>query len=138
LLIIRGDKSTNELQDGLKKAKRTFVETTVYSTSCRQSLKSDVRSLVEDIRDKTGKPWLAFFSPSSAEMVLDHFPSSRNSSSNEYLAKCKIATIGETTTQFLVQYGMDVHAVAKEPTAEGLVSAIRAYEEGLGKGDAVG
>ena len=71
-------------------------------------------------------------------MVLDHFPSPSDSSSNsnQPWAKCKIAAIGETTSHFLVQYGMEVHAVAKEPTAEGLVKAIRACEEGVGKKDA--
>lgn len=113
------------------------METTVYSTTCRPSLDSDVRSLLEDIGDTDEAIWLAFFSPSSAEMVLDHFPSSNDSSSNEIRPESKIAAIGETTKQFLVQYGMEVHAVAKEPTAEGLVGAIRAYEEGMGKGDAV-
>jgi len=68
-------------------------------------------------------------------MVLNHFPSPSDPPSNESWAKCKIAAIGETTSHFLVQHGMEVHAVAKEPTAEGLVKAIRAYEDGKARAD---
>ena len=63
-------------------------------------------------------------------MALDHLPSSTESPLGGPSGRVKIAAIGETTTQFLVQYGLEVQAVAKEPTAEGLVNAIRACREG--------
>jgi uroporphyrinogen-III synthase len=133
LLLIRGDKSTNELQHGLKKAHRTYVETTVYSTSCRPSLQSDVRSLLDDIGKKEEETWLAFFSPSSAEMVLNHLPSPKESPTSGSWASIRTAAIGETTAQFLVENMGEVHAVAKEPTAGGLLSAIQASQEDPGK-----
>jgi uroporphyrinogen-III synthase len=44
-----------------------------------------------------------------------------------------MAAIGETTAQFLLEHMVEVHAVATEPTAEGLLRAIRASQEGTGK-----
>jgi uroporphyrinogen-III synthase len=114
-------------------AQRTFFETTVYSTTCRPSLELDVRSLVEDIGDRKEETWLAFFSPSSAELVLDYLPSPKESAGSGSWRGYRTASIGETTAQFLVEHRVEVHAVAKEPTAEGLLSAIQASQEGTGK-----
>jgi len=129
LLLVRGDKSTNELQEGLKKAQRAYIETTVYSTTGRSTLKSDVEALSERIKDTTGDIWLAFFSPSSAEMALSYLSSPTDPPRSGILARFRIAAIGETTSQFLMEYGLQVHAVATEPTAEGLVNAILTFSQ---------
>jgi uroporphyrinogen-III synthase len=86
-----------------------------------------VGSLLEDIGDREEEIWLAFFSPSSAEMALDHFPCPPSPESQVW-SRIKIGAIGETTAQFLVEYGLEVHAVAQKPTAEGLLAAIRAFK----------
>jgi len=66
-------------------------------------------------------------------MALNHFSSSTESPLGGSSETVKVAAIGETTTQFLVQYGLKVHAVAKEPTAAGLLDGIRACREGTRK-----
>lgn len=140
LLLVRGDKSTNELQTGLQEGERAFLETIVYSTTCRQSLEADLQTLLETVRDIEEDVWLAFFSPSSAEMVLDWIRSLAGDGGiderNEHIwSRVKIGAIGETTAQFLRDQGLEVKAVAKDPTAEGLASAIQASGCGSEGGD---
>ena len=89
--------------------------------------------LLETVRDIGEDVWLAFFSPSSAEMVLDCIRSLVGD--EEIRSRVKIGAIGETTGQFLRDQGLEVKAVAKDPTAEGLSSAIKASGCGLGRGD---
>jgi uroporphyrinogen-III synthase len=76
--------------------------------------------------------WLAFFSPSSAEMVLEVIRSletddGMDRKDESIWLKVKIGAIGETTAQYMQDQGLEVQAVAKEPTADGLFSAIQAF-----------
>jgi len=129
LLLIRGDKSTNELQHGLNEGSRSYLETIVYITTRRPSLQDDIKALVKQIAEGESEFWLAFFSPSSAQMVLDAFPPVQERHDNGFWSKTKWAAIGETTAHFLVEYGVEVHAAAKEPTPKGIVDAIQAFEK---------
>jgi len=96
--------------------------------------------LLETVREIGEDVWLAFFSPSSAEMVLDCIRSlvgdggiyERN---EDIWWRVKIGAIGETTAQFLRDQGLEVKAVAKDPTAEDLASAIQASGCGSERGD---
>lgn len=125
-LIIRGDKSTEELQLGLTAAGREYRETTVYTTSPRPSLRGDI-----DAMGELDSGWMVFFSPSSAEWVLPLLPARLG------LGQYRIAAIGLTTERFLVQQGLQVSAVAEEPTAEGLLRAIQSSDSEKPKGGAV-
>lgn len=106
-LLIRGDKTTNELQDGLSTAGRRYREIVAYTTSARPELRDALHDMKGD--------WLVFFSPSSAEMVRSLAPDLHG----------KIAAIGETTATYLRISGCLADAVADEPTAEGLLRAIQ-------------
>jgi uroporphyrinogen-III synthase len=155
LLVIRGDKSTEELQRGLMAGSREFTELTVYTTSSRPTLDEDVEMLRSSLQE--GDPiWLVFFSPSSAEMVLRSMDSaarakegdgrskgshgdggifegvereSRKDCGHNFWSSIRVAAIGETTAKYLAGRNINVDAVAKEPTAQGLAEAIRHYEE---------
>lgn len=121
-LIIRGDKSTNELQSGLTAAGKVHREMTVYTTSARPKLATDVEFTLDLLeRENSGASWLVFFSPSSAELVL---PLIRHE-----VERHLVAAIGSTTERYLLQQGVGVNAVAEEPTAEGLLRAIQVYEQ---------
>lgn len=64
---------------------------------------------------------MAFFSPSSAELVLPLL--------GDRLVQYRVAAIGGTTEKHLRERGVMVEAVAEQPTAEGLLEAIQACRE---------
>lgn len=73
---------------------------------------------------------MAFFSPSSAKNVLPNLstleipPSTGSTGKREW--NVRVAAIGDTTRRYLLEEaGVRVDAVAEEPSAEGLVEAIR-------------
>jgi hypothetical protein len=161
-LVIRGDKSLDEIPRRLKDAGREVVEVIVYETAQRGGLESNLRSVMAQLLgsrtrgedDGAESIWLGFFSPSSAGMVLPHLcvlldspawrhpavlprtgarrgringehemGSSAEAASGD-VAILRFAAIGETTRAYLESFGMEVAAVAEQPTAEGLVEAI--------------
>ena len=120
-LIIRGDKSLEEISRALEKEGQRFKEITTYSTSPRTDIQSSIEtSVAEYERDR--EIWFGFFSPSSASYVLQHL-------STLLLAEeqTRIFAIGETTAVYLKQRGVGVHAIAKQPTPEGTIHAINKY-----------
>jgi hypothetical protein len=168
-LVIRGDKSLDEIPRRLKDAGREVVEVIVYETTERAGLEDDLRSVMAQLlrsgtrgeetrgeEDGRESIWLGFFSPSSAGMVLSHLHALLDSPTREHCAilprkgtwrghvdgdhetessaeagsgdgaMLRLAAIGETTRAYLESVGMEVSAVAEQPTAEGLVEAIRA------------
>lgn len=117
-LLIRGDKSLEEIPQALHKTGRNVKAVVVYSTSARPTLADDIA------RECTGlgpdsRTWLAFFSPSSAGYVIPLLSPDIVRSSGT-----RIAAIGETTRAYLEGRGVEVHAVAEEPSAKGLLAAI--------------
>jgi uroporphyrinogen-III synthase len=132
--VIRGDKSTEEVQSALRAAGREVVEVVVYQTSQRPELETALRTALPEIYPAQPNglssqlkpsttppaPWLAFFSPSSAGMVLDLLVGS---------AGIRVFAIGETTRKYLLSREVKVDAVANEPTAQGMLEALRRAEE---------
>lgn len=124
-LIIRGDKSLEEIPTALRQVGREVVELTVYSTTPRL----DIAQSIEDAllkssgrqASETTPQWLAFFSPSSASYALPLIPPDLLASDH-----IRFAAIGDTTRAFLIERGLTVHAVAKEPNAKALLTAIHA------------
>lgn len=126
-LIIRGDKSLEEIPAALKQAGRDVVELTVYSTSPRSDIAQSLAVALRTVCQNEAPPtpiWLAFFSPSSASYVLPHIPTGLLEQS-----RLRYFVIGETTRSYLEEQGMTVHAVAGEPNARGLSTAILAAGE---------
>ena len=125
-LVIRGDKSLDEIPLALKNAGRKVREITVYETSEHPELEQRIFQIFNNLgRSYSGMLWFAFFSPSSAGMVLPYLQSSgflRKPSS-----EMRIAAIGETTKRFIEDEGLVVHAVAEGPNAASLVQAIENY-----------
>jgi uroporphyrinogen-III synthase len=133
------------LQDGLRETSRTYTELTVYETSARPTLQRDISAILAQ-HDEGESMWLVFFSPSSAEMVIRTLTSTsgpqdreRGEQTNDPQEVCeleerrkevlwtrfRVAAIGETTARYLVDRKISVEAVAKEPTAQGLLEAIQ-------------
>ncbi|WWD06084.1 hypothetical protein V865_004169 [Kwoniella europaea PYCC6329] len=150
-LLVRGDKSTEVLQDELRSNGRIVEEVMVYSTTPRLDIAENInkfresqqsRSQPKSDGDRDGKEdgqaekgWLCFFSPSGAEVVLPHLKTWKDSGSesqkgdvDEYWKAWKIFVIGETTKKYFEEKGIKVDAVAERPNLQGLVDAIRGYD----------
>lgn len=124
--MVRGDKSLEEVPSALKEAGREVREVTVYETAEEPKLSQRVSEISKEIHGET-TVWLAFFSPSSAKMVLPHIRSA--GLLDRTGREVRVAAIGETTRRFLEGGGWLVDAIAAEPNAEGLFEAIRAAED---------
>ncbi len=126
-LIIRGDRSLDEIPAALVSAGRKVRETTLYETIEHPELGRRVSAITEGLPN--GAIWMTFFSPSSAGMALSYLRRlgmlSSTDGSGGLRERVRIAAIGETTRRFLEDQGVEVDAVAEEPNAEGLVEAIR-------------
>lgn len=127
-LFLTGDKTLPELPDRLREAGRKLTLHQVYKTGERPGLRGDLRQRFEH---DTGNQWLAFFAPSSAQMVLDHLddlgvslPRSKTLGST-----LRLAAIGQTTTTYLENRGLVAHATAEHPTPAGLLNAIQHAEK---------
>jgi uroporphyrinogen-III synthase len=160
-LIIRGDKSLEEISNRLREMGRRVLEVIVYETAVQENLGQDLeevgRQLVsggesgDDLANGHGgvEAWLGFFSPSSAGMVLPHLrklrhlygqlPTKHASDGSEAAAigastaerkaernrGLRVFAIGESTGAYLWEQRLPVEVVAREPTAEGVVQALR-------------
>ncbi|ORX33594.1 tetrapyrrole biosynthesis, uroporphyrinogen III synthase [Kockovaella imperatae] len=118
-LIVRGDKSNEEVANGLRGMGKRVTEVIVYRTLEDPDLRSSLHALHSG--------WLVFFAPSSAEMVLAHLSQRQELSPRAGAAssRYRIAAIGQTTRKFLEDRGYRVDAVADEPTAYGLLHSVK-------------
>ncbi|WWC57829.1 uncharacterized protein I303_100364 [Kwoniella dejecticola CBS 10117] len=149
-LFVRGDKSTDNLQDGLREHGRIVEEVMVYRTTPRGDILENLELFKRSRREEKRKGWLAFFSPSGAEVVwplLDRRLLHHSSQSNEansateidddvgkagpdaFWGGWKVCAIGETTKRYLEEKGIKVDAVAEQPNPQGLLEAIRCPDE---------
>lgn len=87
-------------------------ELTVYATT---SSTTNLQSLPEN-------SWWVFFSPSGVEAVFSLTSISSTS---------KIAAIGKTTSDYLQQKGILVHAISEKPCATSLLEAIVSSQAGI-------
>lgn len=130
-LLIRGDKSMDEIPRALRGAKRAYRSITVYSTRSRTDIPQSTRtvlglstSIADYSPDRPASLWLAFFSPSSAAFALEHLHPKVVSSPST-----RVFAIGETTAAWLTSKGITVHAMADQPTPDGMVRALREAED---------
>lgn len=112
VLFLCGNRRRDVLPDKLTEADIPFDELVVYETGTRSDL---------SIPPPEGHAWLVFFSPSGLEAV-------QKNETIELDDYC-IAAIGPTTARALEDESVTVDCVAREPSPEGLVSAIRSTEK---------
>ena len=99
---------------------------TVYETIEDPDLARRMSVTLEELPSH-GMVWMAFFSPSSASMVLPHLRrlGLLNGTNLRAELHIKVAAIGGTTRKFLEDEGVEVNAVAEHPSAEGLSTAMK-------------
>jgi uroporphyrinogen-III synthase len=103
----------------LREANRQLEEKIVYKTSS----KSDISTKFLDAMNTNTDPWLVFFSPSGTEQILKILKENCHQSSID-ASDVKLACIGPTTRDFLVNQGFKPDAVAAKPDAVSLAEAI--------------
>ena len=106
-LLIQGNLSDNSLYDELKKF-TSIKKLIVYKTN-HNKIKD---SKLEDLLNK--EPYVIFTSPSCFE-AFDNLYETR---------KCKLISIGKTTTSYINSKGFDTTTTAKMQTYEGISQAI--------------
>nr|KIR83618.1 uroporphyrinogen-III synthase [Cryptococcus tetragattii IND107] len=116
-LFLCGDKSLDEMPTTLRSEGRTVKEVMVYATSARDDFQGGFGRLEIPIKSKG---WLAFFSPSSAAIVMPQIKQDQGRWDG-----WRVFAIGETTKRYLEEEAkIEVHAVADKPDAEGTFEAI--------------
>ena len=142
-LFLTGDKTLSDLPDGLHRAGRKVRQVQVYATTARDDVEQSIRSVFSDSGQGENQTWLAFFSPSSAEIaipllirvglalprLLQAERGMMDGGMADEIKDVRVAVIGETTRRAVEGLGIRVHAIAKTPDAAGLEDAISAYTE---------
>lgn len=161
-LMLVGDKTLPTLPDRLGAAGRVVTRVAVYATAEAPALAADLGTLFAALPPlpppspsapeapaapapplpPQPRPWVAFFSPSSAAYVLPHLAkcarlpcvSPPPSATNAHLPPVRLVAIGGTTEKALADAGYIVAAVARTPDADGIVDAILARDEARAAG----
>ncbi|GMM30153.1 uroporphyrinogen-III synthase [Martiniozyma asiatica (nom. inval.)] len=97
-----------------------FKELVAYKTESRD----DILQIFDDVCTKlnnVNEKWLIFFSPQGTENIVEHVKHNCGS--------WKIAVIGPTTEQYLLENNITPHLVAKKPTAASLKEAIENFNK---------
>jgi uroporphyrinogen-III synthase len=126
-LIIRGDKSLDEIPQGLASAGREFREVVVYRTTEDPELASRMRGIMGDFNEDQDV-FLVFFSPSSAGYVLRYL-SDIELPPFDKRTSVRVVAIGETTKRYLETQGLKVDATAEQPTPAGVADALFGRDE---------
>lgn len=92
-------------------------ETVIYKTEPKSTILADYVTALE-------RPisWLIFFSPQATETIVAHLVSEGIPNGT------KVACIGPTTQEYLVQRGIVPHVTAAKPTAQSLLDGISQWE----------
>lgn len=109
LLFLAGEVHRDLLPQELIAAGHQIDKVIVYKTEC-YNYQNELSQI------KNGD-WVVFFSPSHVEQALEEL--------RKRQLAVKIAAIGPTTHQFLLDNGFTVDAVAESPTAESLKDAMK-------------
>jgi uroporphyrinogen-III synthase len=119
VLFLAGDKRREIIPEALNAAHISFREIKSYVTCAHPDLahrikKDDDNTLLQ------AADWTVYFSPSGLKFLLNHLDENTH-----FLAKSKIASIGPTTSDYIInELGLNVHVEAEKPDAEHLVDAM--------------
>lgn len=95
-------------------------ELVAYRTENREDIVDRYLEINEALfgKDKSSEDenWIVFFSPQGTEQIVEHI--------QDKDIAFKIAVIGPTTEQYLLEKGLEPHVVCKKPTARSLVEEI--------------
>jgi len=114
LLYLIGSRRRDELPTSLRENNIDFIELCVYRSIERANLELSSQSVPD---------WVVFFSPSGVEAV--------QRDGGWDLRDIRVAAIGRTTADALRSTGVEVHAMASEPTPEAVAQAVATSDSAL-------
>ncbi|KAF5352988.1 hypothetical protein D9758_007965 [Tetrapyrgos nigripes] len=125
LLYLTGDKNRDTLPTILSAHSIALTPLQVYETRGSSAFKDDLKATVDSWpHGREEGWWTVFFAPSSSSFVLPFLQSDPR-----VWERRKVAAIGKTTdTHLREELGLAVHAVAKNPSPEGLIAALQSAE----------
>lgn len=130
LLYLTGDKNRETIPEILGDGGFSLRRLQVYETAAVDDLmKRSVEKMEALTASSQETPWVVFFSPSTAEAVLDAIPDSRCASTESDSlsfrnSSLRLASIGSTTREYLMSRGLAVDASSGKPSADSLSQAI--------------
>lgn len=111
-LFLAGEIHRRNLPDRLEKAGHSVVTRIVYYTEPDANVEENL------LKHTSSGDWIVFFSPSHTDRALEFVKNSTTPNVN-------LAAIGPTTEEFLRQHNLTVSATASDPSAAGLMRAIK-------------
>jgi len=153
-LLIRGDKTLEEIPTALKESGREVVELVVYSTTARPDIQENIASVLSAIKSTASQTRSDGIDVQNG--LYDHTaegpdtstPDNRPASTPVWLAffspssaafvlpylppHGRIFVIGETTRNWVEAQGLQADAVGAEPTALGMLAAMSKADAALG------
>ncbi|KAG2218568.1 hypothetical protein INT45_014157 [Circinella minor] len=121
VLFLAGDKRLNELPTRLNEAHISFQEVRTYCTCPHAELTQRLKEHIGQEEEKQLVDWAVFFSPSGVNYVLE-----RNHAFLKSIPK--LAAIGETTADHMIQCGLKVTLISPKPRATELSIALASYD----------
>lgn len=117
ILFLTGEIRKDIIPRKLLSAGFDLKELVAYRTDVMKDVVDRYLSLYKEIiKEEEEEKWIVFFSPQGTEYITEHL------SKNE--SDFKIASIGPTTEEYLLQKGINPHLVAKKPNAKSLLEGI--------------
>lgn len=111
-LFLAGEIHRRNLPDKLEAAGHSVVTRIVYYTEPDSDVEANLHKYVQ------AGDWIVFFSPSHTDRAIEFVK-------NPETPNAKLAAIGPTTEEFLRQHNLTVNATAGDPSAVGLMKAIK-------------
>jgi uroporphyrinogen III methyltransferase/synthase len=114
VLYPKGDQARNVISAGLRRSGAQVDAVEVYRTVPEQTLEPRVRERIAGGEIDV----VTFASPSSARALVTLL------GGTDALARCQIVCVGPVTAAAVRDLGLPVHAVAPDPSVEGIVDAV--------------
>lgn len=92
-------------------------ELVAYRTDVMEDVVNRYSSIYDQLKDKNNEKWIVFFSPQGTEYITEHISTQK--------PNFKIASIGPTTEEYLLNKGIKPDFVARKPNAESLLEGIQ-------------
>lgn len=120
-IVLRAAQGSNDLETGLSRQRFRFRQIAAYRTRPVERLGDDF----DKWQSQGDIDWVTATSPRIARSVFDLASATRPSHpGTDFLRDIKFATLSETISECVRQFGGTVGAEAREPTMDSLVQAI--------------
>ncbi|KAK6458571.1 Uroporphyrinogen-III synthetase [Scheffersomyces xylosifermentans] len=121
IVFFTGEVRKDIIPRSLKEWNYNLVENIIYTTEVREDVISNFNNYVQQENNGTGDGWIVFFSPQGTEEIVEFVKVQPKS-------RYRIASIGPTTEEYLLENQITPDVVASKPQAASLFEAIAEYD----------